>query len=146
MAIDVIEHGTGVAQHRLIKVNSEIVQGALTGSGHTVSDARRDSTGWMTFLEQTHKQKLGRMLYALALKRVIDVIFAIVALIVTAPVLILIALAVRLDSRGPAIFRQTRVGRGGQTFTVYKFRTMRVDPQGELRLFRGEDGKYRHKV
>jgi len=40
---------------------------------------------------------------------------------------VLIALAIRLNSRGPAIFRQRRVGRGGRVFTVYKFRTMHVD-------------------
>ena len=57
-------------------------------------------------------------------KRVLDIVFSVAALIVTAPVMVLIALAVRLDSRGRAIFRQRRCGRDGAVFTMYKFRSM----------------------
>ncbi len=57
-------------------------------------------------------------------KRVFDVVFAAVLLVVTAPVMALVALAVRLSSRGRVVFRQTRVGRSGQPFTILKFRTM----------------------
>jgi lipopolysaccharide/colanic/teichoic acid biosynthesis glycosyltransferase len=52
------------------------------------------------------------------------------ALLLTMPVLALIAAAVRLTSRGPVIFRQQRVGRNGRTFTMLKFRTMRVNDGG----------------
>lgn len=65
-------------------------------------------------------------------KRVFDVAIAGVALVVTAPLLALIGLAVRLTSRGPALFRQERVGRGGVPFTIHKFRTMRVAHDGAL--------------
>jgi len=57
-------------------------------------------------------------------KQVIDWLTALVALIVLSPLLIALALAIRLDSKGPAIFRQRRVGYRGEPFTVYKFRTM----------------------
>jgi exopolysaccharide biosynthesis polyprenyl glycosylphosphotransferase len=62
-------------------------------------------------------------------KRVFDVIVAAAGLIVLSPVLASVALAIRVDDPGPVIFRQRRVGRGGRTFTVYKFRSMIVDAE-----------------
>jgi sugar transferase (PEP-CTERM system associated) len=64
-----------------------------------------------------------------ALKRVIDVALAAVGLVLGAPLMLAVALAVRCSSRGPILYRQARVGRGGQTFTIYKFRSMRVDAE-----------------
>jgi exopolysaccharide biosynthesis polyprenyl glycosylphosphotransferase len=63
---------------------------------------------------------------ALALKRAIDVVGAIVGLVVTAPVMALAALAVRMTSPGPVLFRQERIGKGERPFEVLKFRTMRA--------------------
>lgn len=57
-------------------------------------------------------------------KHILDWLTAIIVLVLLAPVLMLIALAVRLDSSGPVIFRQARIGYRGEMFTVYKFRTM----------------------
>ena len=62
-----------------------------------------------------------------ASKRVIDILLATALLVVMAPVIGLIGLLIRLDSRGPAIFKQCRVGENGRLFWFYKFRTMRVD-------------------
>lgn len=59
------------------------------------------------------------------IKRLLDFATAAAALILLAPVFLVTALVIRLDSRGPALFRQTRVGYGGHDFTVLKFRTMR---------------------
>jgi lipopolysaccharide/colanic/teichoic acid biosynthesis glycosyltransferase len=59
-----------------------------------------------------------------AAKRVVDVVLAAAILPVVLPVIGVLAALVRLESRGPAIFRQTRVGRGGRPFTVLKLRTM----------------------
>ncbi len=60
----------------------------------------------------------------LALKRVMDIIISGMGLILLSPLLALIALAIRLDTPGPVLFPQTRIGRGGQPFTIYKFRSM----------------------
>ena len=60
-------------------------------------------------------------------KRYVDAFFAAVALIVLMPLLLLVGLAIRLDSKGPAIFRQVRMGYRGQPFMLYKFRSMRVE-------------------
>ncbi|MEU4791145.1 sugar transferase [Micromonospora tulbaghiae] len=55
-----------------------------------------------------------------------------IALLVLAPLLIVIALAIKIDSRGPVLFRQTRVGQGGEEFGVFKFRTMVVNADALL--------------
>ncbi|MBX7160913.1 MAG: sugar transferase [Acidimicrobiia bacterium] len=57
-------------------------------------------------------------------KRLVDVVVAVVGLVALAPLLGLVALLIRLDSPGPVLFRQRRVGRGGTTFDMLKFRTM----------------------
>lgn len=65
-------------------------------------------------------------------KRAFDIALAASALVLLSPVLAVVALAVRLGSPGPVIFCQPRVGKDGGLFTMYKFRTMRVDsgPEG----------------
>lgn len=63
----------------------------------------------------------------LAVKRAMDIAIAGGALLVLWPVFLLIALAIRIDDPGPVFYRQVRVGRGGKTFRIYKFRTMVVD-------------------
>lgn len=65
----------------------------------------------------------------LVAKRLIDLIGATVGLILVSPILALVALAVRLTSPGPAIFKQVRVGLGGEPFMMYKFRTMVQDAE-----------------
>jgi exopolysaccharide biosynthesis polyprenyl glycosylphosphotransferase len=66
---------------------------------------------------------------ALFAKRVLDLAVAATGLLLGAPVMLLVALAVRLDSPGPVFFRQDRVGRGGREFTLWKFRSMRTDAE-----------------
>lgn len=61
-------------------------------------------------------------------KRLFDLLAAAVGLVLLAPLLLGAALWVKLDSPGPVLFRQTRVGRFGVPFTIHKFRTMRVEP------------------
>ncbi len=74
----------------------------------------------------------------LYLKRALDLVLSSVLLAVFAVPMLFIALSVKLDSRGPAVFSQTRVGKDGKCFTIYKFRTMYVTaphdvPSSELR-------------
>jgi exopolysaccharide biosynthesis polyprenyl glycosylphosphotransferase len=59
-------------------------------------------------------------------KRALDLVASALGLLVLAPVFALIALLIKLDSRGPVFFRQVRMGAGDRVFSVYKFRTMRV--------------------
>ena len=60
-------------------------------------------------------------------KSLSDRVLATIGLVLIAPLLVLIAIAVRLDSPGPALFRQERLGRGGRRFTFWKFRGMYLD-------------------
>ena len=60
-------------------------------------------------------------------KRGADALLSLLALVCLSPLYLALALAVKLTSPGPALFRQKRVGRGGRLFTIYKFRTMRTD-------------------
>ncbi len=60
-------------------------------------------------------------------KRMLDVLGACFALVIFAPVMALLALLIRLESRGPVIYRSTRIGRGGRAFTFYKLRSMVKD-------------------
>ena len=75
-------------------------------------------------------------------KRAFDLVLASIGLVVLSPVMLAIALWVRVDSPGSAIFRQERIGRGGRPFGLLKFRTMRAepDPAGPL-LTAGDDAR-----
>ena len=68
----------------------------------------------------------------LALKRAIDVIVSATTLLLLSPLILLIAALTRLESPGPPLFRQTRIGRKGKPFTLYKFRSMRPEAEEEL--------------
>lgn len=73
-------------------------------------------------------------------KRLFDLFGAGLGLLVLGPALLLIALAVKLDSPGPVFFRQERVGRHGRLFHIHKFRTMRHEPAGQgLQITVGAD-------
>ena len=58
------------------------------------------------------------------MKRIFDIVTSLVMLIILSPILILTAIAIKLDSKGPILFTQQRVGRLGQEFSIYKFRSM----------------------
>lgn len=62
----------------------------------------------------------------LCVKRVSDIAISAAAILILLPVLIVIAIAIRLDSKGPAVFTQERAGKNGKVFRIYKFRTMRI--------------------
>lgn len=83
------------------------------------------------------------------IKRLLDVAFAVMALIVLAPLLILVALAIRLDSPGPIIIAQDRVGRDGHRFPFFKFRSMHQDAEkrhAEMQARYGDDERiFKHK-
>lgn len=74
-------------------------------------------------------------------KRALDLVGAALGVLALAPVLAVIALVIRLDDGGPVFFRQVRVGRGGEEFSIVKFRTMCVDAEARVTALRaGNDG------
>jgi lipopolysaccharide/colanic/teichoic acid biosynthesis glycosyltransferase len=70
-----------------------------------------------------------RQPWAALMKRLVDMVMALTIFLLTWPVMILTALAVKLDSAGPALFRQERIGQDGRPFTLMKFRSMRADAE-----------------
>jgi exopolysaccharide biosynthesis polyprenyl glycosylphosphotransferase len=79
---------------------------------------------WLIFSEGFRR---GRGLAVL--KRLIDIVTASIGLVIGAPIMLLLAVAVKLTSPGPALYHQRRVGLQGREFTVHKFRTMRQDAE-----------------
>jgi exopolysaccharide biosynthesis polyprenyl glycosylphosphotransferase len=70
--------------------------------------------------------------WELSVKRMIDLVGSVVVLAILSPLFLIISILIRLDSRGPIIFRQTRVGLNGRLFTMFKFRSMHVDAESRL--------------
>ena len=83
-------------------------------------------TAGLTLLHVDHPQLTG---FRMVAKDLFDRCVAAAALIMLTPVLVILALAIRLSDRGPALFKQVRVGKDGRTFKLYKFRTMVVDAE-----------------
>jgi sugar transferase (PEP-CTERM system associated) len=79
---------------------------------------------WLIY-GQGFAQDTARMI----IKRLFDLVGAGALLLLALPVVLLTAIAIRLESRGPVVYRQERVGQGGRTFTCMKFRSMRVDAE-----------------
>ena len=100
-----------------------------------VTDRELDS------LPTTHPPRAAsrRRTVGLAVKGATERVVALAALVLLLPVLLAVALAVRLDSRGPALFRQTRVGRDGRHFAMVKFRSMRTDAEAARTALLAED-------
>jgi O-antigen biosynthesis protein WbqP len=65
-------------------------------------------------------------------KRVIDIFFSLIGLIVLSPIYLLIILAIKLDSEGPVLFKQKRIGLNKEHFHILKFRTMRIDTPKDM--------------
>ena len=79
---------------------------------------------WLIFSEGFRKTRLLR-----TAKRFIDLVSSAVGMVITLPLMALVAIAVKATSAGPVLYHQRRVGRHGREFTVHKFRTMRVDAE-----------------
>lgn len=75
------------------------------------------------------KEMLKRKSFQLFIKRVFDIILSLIGIIILSPLLLLVYVLIKLDSKGPAIFKQTRVGKDGVNFKIYKFRTMVVNAE-----------------
>ncbi len=106
-----------------------------TGTDLCVAPALLDVAGPRTTIRPTAGLPLLHMDHPefsgarLVVKGIFDRAFALLALVLLAPVFALLALAIKLDDGGPALFRQTRVGRDGRRFSVVKFRTMVPDAE-----------------
>jgi len=89
---------------------------------------------WLLFSPGFHVRAALRLY-----KRVFSLLLGSLAIVITSPIMLLAAIAIRLDSKGPAIFRQQRVGEHGRLFTVYKFRSM-FEGSDKVKLSPAEHG------
>ncbi|WP_291568815.1 MULTISPECIES: sugar transferase [unclassified Clostridium] len=69
-----------------------------------------------------------------AIKRLMDIIFSLIGIIILSPIFLILTIWIKLDSKGPAVFKQVRVGKNGKNFTIYKFRTMVVSAEAKREL------------
>ena len=72
---------------------------------------------------------VNQNIYSRAIKRTIDIIGSLFGIILSSPIMIATAIAIKLDSKGPVIFKQVRIGQNGRQFYMYKFRSMCVDAE-----------------
>ena len=89
---------------------------------------------WFVFSDGFRASRLTR-----TVKRGVDLILALVGLALAAPLMLLTALAIRLDSQGPVLYRQDRVGENNRVFTLRKFRSMKVDAEADTPIW-AKDG------
>jgi len=111
----------------------------LRFSGSRIEDAATnyERTFGRVSLSEIHPSQLifstelGPRPNRMALQTMYSLAIALVVAVVTAPLMLLIAVLIRLTSRGPALYRQRRVGLNGHLFMLYKFRSMRIDAEAE---------------
>ncbi len=87
--------------------------------------------------------------YEQVIKRIMDIIGGLVGVILSSPIMLITAIAIKLDSPGPVIFKQIRVGQNGRRFKIYKFRSMYIDAEErkkELMAFNEVDGGVMFKM
>lgn len=83
------------------------------------------------------KTKISKKVY-IKIKRVIDVILASVALILLSPLFVIIAIAIKIDSKGPVFFAHKRIGKNGKIINLYKFRSMVINAEELIKSFTPE--------
>jgi len=88
---------------------------------------------FLTFINIPHN------LFALTIKKIMDITISLFLIIILSPVLLGISLVIKMTSRGPAIFKQTRVGLRGRPFSLYKFRTMIADAESLKKQLEAEN-------
>lgn len=101
---------------------------------------------WMVLLELVSYGDYRRLAYYYRLKRWLDVIVTSVLLVLLSLPLLVIACLIYCTMGGPVIFRQVRVGRNGQPFVMYKFRSMMPDRRINAEAFTGAERRVRHKT
>ncbi|WP_346937083.1 exopolysaccharide biosynthesis polyprenyl glycosylphosphotransferase [Clostridium sp.] len=80
------------------------------------------------------KEKIENKKIQFGVKRIFDIILSFIGIVILLPIYLVIAIAIKLDSKGPVLFKQVRVGKDRRNFTIYKFRTMVVSAESKREL------------
>jgi exopolysaccharide biosynthesis polyprenyl glycosylphosphotransferase len=122
--IESLHHALTVEQTNEIKITFHIFpeDWSRDGTSHPVTSS----------LQTALALEINRKPLSLRAKRVIDILGSLIGLLLCLPVMLLIGLAIKLTSKGPVLFRQTRLGQYGKTFTFLKFRSMYVDSDNKI--------------
>ncbi|WP_346916364.1 exopolysaccharide biosynthesis polyprenyl glycosylphosphotransferase [Clostridium sp.] len=80
------------------------------------------------------KEKIENKKIQFGVKRIFDIILSFIGIVILLPIYLVIAIAIKLDSKGPILFKQVRVGKDRENFTIYKFRTMVVSAESKREL------------
>jgi len=112
----------------------------------SVSRSRAQERPWLAVLQALQYRSTGSVLYIAIFKPAFDFVMAAMLVVILSPLLLLVALAIRLENRGPVFFRQTRIGRRGERFVVWKFRTMIADRRSSDTPYDGPERRLRHKT
>lgn len=105
-----------------------LLSGALMTASYVMKKVNKSIGALVS--EAKHNVTLGsegETVFQERINRVLSFIVGLIVLTLSFPIMVMIGLMIRIDSPGPAIFRQTRMGKKGKSFTFYKFRTMFVD-------------------
>lgn len=89
----------------------------------------------------TNERILKRQSTYKYIKRLTDVILALVALVVLSPIFLVIAIAIKIESKGPVLFKHTRIGKDGKIIKLYKFRSMVINAEELIKTFTPEQMK-----
>lgn len=117
------------------KVNIEEQYVAGTPFDYTVEHS---DTYYEQYIENFVPNPKRRLFYRF-IKRSFDIVASLLMLIVLSPVMLIIAIAIKCDSKGSVIFKQKRMGKNGKVFYCYKFRSMRIDAPSDCATSRLED-------
>lgn len=90
---------------------------------------------------KTYKEVLTKKTPYKVVKRIMDVILSSIALVVLSPIFAIIALAIKLESKGPVFFKHTRIGKDGKIIKIYKFRSMVENAEDLIKKFTPEQMK-----
>lgn len=123
MSDEMLAHLSWGLRSRSIPLQMDLLQGAVSSSR-----VRPASTDGASVLVAPPTPPLGQRIA----KRSMDILGSLLLIVLLSPLLIGTALAIKLNDRGPIIFRQIRVGKDGESFGIYKFRTMAVDADARL--------------
>ncbi len=99
---------------------------------------RHSDTYYEQYIENFVPNNKNRLLYRF-IKRSFDIVVSLLMLIILSPIMLIVAIAIKCDSKGGAIFKQKRIGRNEKAFYCYKFRSMRIDAPSDCATSRLEN-------